>query len=89
MSTVDIHSDHVRLNALQEELRIRPLRLEEHKVIFPHAGMTPLLSSAKFGNIAVCEFLLSIGANIEAKSDVSNFCNTRNDISCFNRPFCI
>ncbi len=62
---VDIHSKHISLEALQEELRVTPSRLEEKK-----AGKTPLLCSVDFGNIAVCEFLLSLGANIEAKNEV-------------------
>ncbi len=65
---VDIHSKHVTLEALQEQLGVNPWRLEEWK-----AGKTPLLFSVEFGNIAVCEFLLSLGANIEATNEVLNF----------------
>ncbi len=53
---------------MQIELRLHPSRLEEKDLEWEE---TPLISSAKFGNIAVVEFLLSIGANIHAKNKVS------------------
>ncbi len=70
---VNIHSKRITLDALQEELRMKPWRLEEKNVgdrdhIF--AGSTPLMSSAAFGNLEVVKFLLSVGANIEAKHEV-------------------
>ena len=70
---MDIHSEHITLDALQEELRINPCRLEEKKGgngWDPTEGNSPLTSSAGFGNLEVCEFLLSVGANIEAKNKV-------------------
>ncbi len=71
---VDIHSQHITLETLQNELRSNPTRLEEKKVgnnwDIPHAGNTPLMTSVEFQNIVVCEFLLSVGANIEAKNEV-------------------
>lgn len=33
-------------------------------------GNTPLLLSAKCGNVDICEFLLKKGANIHARNDV-------------------
>ncbi len=65
---IDIHSEHIRLEAIQDELRVNPSRLEEEK-----EGKTPLMSSAEFGNDLICEFLLSLGANVEAKSEVLIF----------------
>ncbi len=64
---IDIHSKHITLEALQTELRLHPSRLEEMEMTH---GYNPLMSSAKFGNIAVVEFLLSFGANIHAKNKV-------------------
>ncbi len=60
-------SKHITLEAIQDELRAFPSRLEEKK-----EGKTPLISSAEFGNDLVCEFLLSLGANVEAKNEVLN-----------------
>ncbi len=64
---VNIHSSRTTLEELQVELRIHPSRLEEKEMTH---GFTPLISSAFFGNIAVVEFLLSIGANVHAKNKV-------------------
>ncbi len=66
MRGVDVHSSRITLKALQAELSANPMRLEELK----EWGNTPLMSSAEFGNVVVCKFLLSIGANIEAKNVV-------------------
>ncbi len=71
-----IHSKHIALDAIQEELRLNPWRLEEKKVKYndthfdSHVGNTPLMSSVRFENVAVVEYLLSIGANSEAKNEV-------------------
>ncbi len=72
---VDIHSELTTLDAFQEELRINPSRLEEWEVginkLHPQVENTPLMSAAVFGNSALCEFLLSVGANIDAKNEVN------------------
>ncbi len=72
--SVDIHSPDITVKAIRADLRKNPRRLEEKKEGSirddPLAGNTPLMSSAEMGNIAVCEFLLSVGANIEAKNAV-------------------
>ncbi len=67
MSTaaVDIHSKQITLEALREELVINRKRLEEKKT-----GKTPLMVFAEFGNVALCEFLLSIGAKVNASNAV-------------------
>ncbi len=62
---MNIHSDQISLDALREELRENRRRLEERK-----RGKTPLMSFAEFGNVPVCEFLLSVGANAHAKNAV-------------------
>ncbi len=64
---VDIHSEHITVEELQDELRVNPMRLEEKENEY---GNTPLLSSAEYENVAVFEFLLSLGANLEAKNKV-------------------
>ncbi len=73
-SSVDIHSPGITLRALRAELRKNPTRLEEKKEgnnwVDPLAGNTLLMSSAELGNVPMCKFLLSVGANIEAKSMV-------------------
>ncbi len=66
-STVDIHSRNVTLEELQEELRVHSSRLEEVEIVYEN---TPLMSSVKFENVALVEFLLSVGANIHAKNKV-------------------
>ncbi len=69
MSTkVQIHSSCITQEEMQVELSAYPSRLEEKNDYF--LGDTPLMSSATFGNIAVVEFLLSIGANVHAKNEV-------------------
>ncbi len=72
--SVDIHSPDITLEALQAELRRNPRMLEEKKPGYkrhdPLEGNTPLISSVEFGNVPVCDFLLSVGANIEARNDV-------------------
>ncbi len=60
---IDIHSSRITLEELQVELRLHPSREK-------YWGTTPLILAARFGNIAVVEFLLSIGANIHANSKV-------------------
>ncbi len=76
-SVLDIHSKFVTLDDLRDEFRVNPLRLEERKVRKknegpdgPVEGNTSLITAAVFGNVALCEFLLSIGANLEAKNKV-------------------
>ncbi len=73
ISAVDVHSKHTTLDSLQEELRVNPWRLEEKKEGNGwelHTGNSPLISSAAFGTLKVCEFLVKVGANIEAKNTV-------------------
>ncbi len=70
ISAVDVHSERITLDALQEELRTNPSRLEEKKGNGWDEGNTPLISSAGFGNLEVCKYLLSVGANIESKNKV-------------------
>ncbi len=83
ISAVDIHSEHITLDALQQELRINPWRLEEKKGgngwQSTDEGNTPLISSAEFGNLQECEFLLSVGANIEAKNTVCSSSSIENE----------
>ncbi len=72
MTVVNIHAQLITRVMLETELRLHPMRLEERKE-WEHdrdEGNTPLTSAAMFGNIPVVEFLLSIGANIEAKNEV-------------------
>ncbi len=87
-SVVNIHSKHIVLKALQDELREKPWRLDEKKskntskCFFmgdPNEGNTPLMSAAKFGKFSVCEFLLSIGSNIEAKNEVFCYSHANNN----------
>ncbi len=70
--SIDLHSNHIALNELQNELRAEPLRLEEKKVELysSYSGNSPLMSAAAFGNVVLCEFLLSLGANVEATNEV-------------------
>ncbi len=84
ISAVDFHSKHITLDALQEELRVNPWKLEEKNggTQWDFGGNTPLISSAAFGNLKVCEYLLSIGSNVEAKNKV---CSTANSSSIENR----
>ncbi len=62
--SVDIHSPDITLDALQSELKKNPMRLEERR----EGNNTLLISSTESGNLAVCTFLLSVGANVEAKN---------------------
>ncbi len=64
---VDIHAKTVSLETIQAELRLHPWRLEERGC---SVGKTPLTSAAEAGNVAVVEFLLSLGADMEAKEAV-------------------
>ncbi len=70
-TSIDIHSPAITLKVLGAELRKNPSRLEEKKVgtnfADPQAGNTPLMSSAELKHV---EFLLSVGANVEAKNAV-------------------
>ncbi len=66
MTNVDIFGEGITLETMRDELRQHPWRLEEKSV----NGDTLLMSAAKFGKTAVVEFLLSLGANIEAKDSV-------------------
>ncbi len=68
----DVHSFYITLEAIREELRMNPWRLEKKKggSEWYSAGNTPLISSTVFGNLEVCEYLLSVGANVEAKNSV-------------------
>ncbi len=74
MEAIDFHSEHITLEALQDELKVNPTLLEERRAgnssDLPHAGNTLLMSSAQFGNVVVCEFLLSVGANVQAENQV-------------------
>ncbi len=77
ISAVDVHSQDITLEALQEELRINPSRLEEKKGgNYWDQANSPLISLADFGNLQVCEFLLSVGANIDAKNTVCSIANS-------------
>ncbi len=60
--------DRYHFECHKRRLRIHPSRLEEMKTEENNwdDGKTPLMASARCGNIAVVEFLLSLGANIEA-----------------------
>ncbi len=75
LSVVDVHSEHVALDLLQDELKRNPWKLDEKKVgngpWDPHEGYTPLMSASAFGNAVVVEFLLTLGANKEAQDEVS------------------
>ncbi len=64
-----LHIMGISAKAMQEELRARPLRIEEKKD-FSYFGGTPLMAAACFGNVNVIRFLLAAGANIEAKNEV-------------------
>ncbi len=71
---VDFHSKLNTLETIQTELKLHPWRLEEkrgrtqkHDDDFEN---TPLMTAAKAGNYAVVVFLLSLGANVEAKRHV-------------------
>ncbi len=55
-------STNISLDELRVELIAHPSRLEEMR-----GGYSPLMSSAKFGNLGVAEFLLSVGATIHPK----------------------
>ncbi len=66
MTNVNIFAEGITLETMRDELRQQPWRLDERSVY----GNTPLMSAAMFGNVAVVEFLLSLGANMEAKDDV-------------------
>ncbi len=78
-TVVDIYGEDITMETIQEELRANPSRLEEKKDSDSRyrqdfdEGNTPLISSAKFGNYPVVEFLLSVGADVEAKNQVSCF----------------
>ncbi len=83
---VDIHYNNITLEKLQNELRMNPWRLEEIKynTSDEHLKMnTPLLSAAAFGNVVVCEFLLSLGADIEAQSKAVKLLNLLSEILVF------
>ncbi len=72
---VDIHSNHITLATLRDQLRANPTRLEEKKVkkddgFDCQEENTPLISAADFGNVSVVEFLLSVGANVDAINKV-------------------
>ncbi len=72
-SYVDIH-EGVILETIQSELRLYPSRLEEEIEMkqvrnTDDVGNTPLMSAAKTGNVAVVDFLLSLGANVEAENN--------------------
>ncbi len=68
-SVVDIHAEDVTLETIQAELMLHPLRLEERKEE-GEVGCTPLIAAATSGNVALVKFLLSVGANIEARNEV-------------------
>ncbi len=79
MSTVDVHERDITVDAMKEELRENPFRLEERKIPIvithdtreeEHDGNTPLVSAAKYGNVSVLRFLLSEGADVNAENDV-------------------
>ncbi len=72
---VDIHAEDVTLEAIQVELTHHPWRIDEKRSV--GFDDTPLGTAAKAGNVAVLVFLLSLGANVEAKNEVFAFffCN--------------
>ncbi len=74
-SVVDLHSNQITLDVLRNELRTNPSRLEERKERDKHyrdlrAGNTPIMTAVCFENMEMCEFLLSVGANIDSKNEV-------------------
>ncbi len=72
-----IFDEAITVEAMQIELRQQPWRLEEEygreDVYGLDNGNTPLISSALHGNIAVVKFLLSLGANVEARNKACDF----------------
>ncbi len=60
---MNLLDEHTTLETIQLELRLHPSRLEERDV----CGNTPLMSTT---DVSVVDFLLSLGANIEAHNEV-------------------
>ncbi len=85
MNRIDVHDIDMTVEILKEELRVNPSRLEEKKVPNEEEekeevgkeddecedGMSPLTAAAKFDNVAVVKFLLSVGANVKASNKVA------------------
>ncbi len=71
VEVINLHNEHITVKEMQEELRVNPLRLEEKMLVDVYDRCTPLTAAAYFGNVAVVEYLLSAGANIEATNQVS------------------
>ncbi len=68
---VDIFAVDITLESIRDELKVHPWRLEERDVDVGNGmGNTPLMSAADFGKVDVVQFLLLLGANIEAKNTV-------------------
>ncbi len=68
---INLHAEEITVETMQEEIRVNPVRLEEKKKFRSFGPCTPLLTAIWFGNVAVVRFLLSSGANIEARTEVS------------------
>ncbi len=69
---INIHALDITLDEIQAQLNQHPLRLEERSEDEEEYddGNTPLIAAAAYGNTAVVNFLLSMGANVEAKNTV-------------------
>ncbi len=75
ISFENLHSKSVKLETIQAALRDDPSLLEKMTEKYNREenvdeGNTLLITCALFGNLAAVEYLLSVGANIEAKNMV-------------------
>ncbi len=71
---INIHAKDISVESLSTELTLNPLRLEEVEdrgIKFDEDDRnTPLMSAASNGNVEAVKYLLSIGANVEARNRV-------------------
>ncbi len=68
---MDLHVHDITSEAMEEELRVNPVRLEEKKTVNDIVSCTPLMAASYFGNIDSVRILLSAGANFKATNEVS------------------
>ncbi len=67
---VDLHAKTITVKTMQEEFRVNSVRLEEKRWVECCGPCTPLIAACWFGKVDVVRFLLTAGANFEAKSEV-------------------
>ncbi len=79
MSTTFVITAQTSEEAIEDILREYPFKLEEN---MDSSGNTPLMIACYLGNVGVVQYLLSLGANVQAKNNVIGNMNDLASTGC-------